>query len=88
MLRKGVYPYEYRDSWERFNEVYFPNINDEDYIHAQKVFQELKLKNLSGYHDLCLKSNILLLPDFFDNFRKMCLETCELDPAKFISAHG
>ena len=64
LLRKGVYPYEYMDSWERFNENTFPNkkdiysklyledITDEGYIHAQKVFEELKLKNLSEYHDL------------------------------------
>ena len=48
LLRKGVYPYEYMDSWERFNENTFPNkkdiysklyledITDEGYIHAQK----------------------------------------------------
>ena len=57
-LRKENYPYEYMDSWERFNETTLPNIKafyiklyleditDEDYIHAQKVFEELKLKNL------------------------------------------
>ena len=58
LLRKENYPYEYMDSWERFNETTLPNIKafyiklyleditDEDYIHAQKVFEELKLKNL------------------------------------------
>ena len=55
LLRKGVYPYEYMDSWERFNETSLPNkkrfynelskdITDKDHIHAQKVFQEFKLK--------------------------------------------
>ena len=51
-LRKGVYPYEYMDSWERFNELSLPdkkslcseliseNISDEDCIHAQRVFKE------------------------------------------------
>ena len=64
LLRKGVYPYEYMDSWERFNETSLPNkksfyselnledITDKDYAHAQKVFKELKLKNLGNYHDL------------------------------------
>ena len=37
---------------------------------------------------MCLKSNVLRLADVLENFRKMCLETCELDPAKFISAPG
>ena len=56
LLRKGVYPYEYMDSWERFNETSLPHkkavyseldledINDKDYVHDQKVFKELKLK--------------------------------------------
>ena len=53
LLRKGVYPYEYMDSWERFNETSLPDkkafyselnledITDKDYAHAQKVFKEL-----------------------------------------------
>ena len=52
LLRKGVYPYEYMDSWERFNETSLPpkkdfyselileDISDKDYLHAQKVFEE------------------------------------------------
>ena len=55
LLRKGFYPFEYMDSWERFNETTLRNkkafysrlyqdITDEDYIHAQKVFEELKFK--------------------------------------------
>ena len=56
LLRKGIYPYEYMDSWERFDETKLPNkkafyselnlddIIDEDYIHAKKVFEELKTK--------------------------------------------
>ena len=50
MLRNGVYPYEYMDSWEKVNVTTFPNkkgITDEDYIHAQKVFEEFKLKKTS-----------------------------------------
>ena len=58
LLRKDVYPYECRDSWERFNETTFPNkkafysklnledITDKDYMHSQKEFKELKLKTL------------------------------------------
>ena len=72
------------ESWERFNEVSLPNkkafysefiledITNENYIHAQKVFEELKLKNQGEYHDLYLKSDVLLLADVFENFRKMC----------------
>ena len=46
------------------------------------------MKNLSKYHDLYLKSNVLLLRDVFENVRKICLEIYELDAAKFISAPG
>ena len=64
LLRKGVYAYEYMDSQERFDETslpdkksfysefYLEDITDKDYIHAQKVFKEFKLKNLGHYHDL------------------------------------
>ena len=88
------------DSWEKFNETTLPNkkafysklflqdITDEDYIHAQKVFQELKLKKLGEYHDLYAQSDTLLLADAFENFRNKCIEIYELDPAHFLSATG
>ena len=34
------------------------------------------------------KSDVLLLADVLENFRKMCLEIYKLDPLKFISAPG
>ena len=95
LLRKGVYPYEYMDSWERFNETSLPDkkafyselnledITDKDYAHAQKVFEEFKLKNLGDYHDLYVQSDTLLLADVFENVRNKCIEIYELDPAHF-----
>ena len=86
LLRKGVYPYEYIDIWERFDETSLPekkvfyselhleDITDEDYTHAQKVFEELKLKTVGGYHDLYVKSDTILLADVFENFRNKCIE--------------
>ena len=56
LFKKAVYPYEYMDSWKRFDETTLPNkeafyselnledITDEDYTHAQEVFEEFKLK--------------------------------------------
>ena len=100
LLRKGVYPYEYMDSWGRFDETSLPDkksfyselypegITDEDYTHAQKVFKELGLKNLGDYLNLYVQSNILLLADVFENFRNKCIEIYELDPAHFLSAPG
>ena len=61
-LRKGVYPYEYMDSWKKFNETLLPDkkafyrklkiedIGNEDYAYAQKVWEVFKIKNLGEYH--------------------------------------
>ena len=59
LLRKVVYPYEYMDSWEKFNETSLPDkeyfyselnkehITDEDYLHSQKVWNTFKIKKLT-----------------------------------------
>ena len=98
LLRKGVYPYEYMDNWERFDEKLLPireafysnlnieNITNTDYRHANKMFKEFKLKDLGEYHDLYIKSDTLLLADVFENFRNMCVKVYELDPANFLTA--
>ena len=100
LLRKSVYPYEYMDSWKRFDEtslpdkkafyseLYLENITNEDYIHSQKIFEELQLKNLGDYHNLHVQRDTLLLADIFENFRNKCIEIYELDPAHFLSAPG
>ena len=100
LLRKGVYPYEYMDNWEKFDETMLPpkkafhsnlnleNISDENYAHAQKVWDVFKIKNLGEYHDLYVKIDTLLLSDIFEYFRNMCLDIYELDPAYFVSAPG
>ena len=100
LLRKGVYPYEYMDNWERFNETSLPNkesfysnmnmenIDDIDYRHGNNVFNKFKLNNLGEYHDLYVQSDTLLLADVFENFRNKCLEVYELDPAHFLSLPG
>ena len=57
-------------------------------MHAQKVFEEFRLKNLGDYHDFYVQSDTLLLADVFENFRNKCIEIYELDPAHFLSAPG
>ena len=96
-MRKGVYPYEYMDSWNRFNETSLPdkkvfysclnmeNITDIDYRHAMRVFKEFKMNDLGDYHDLYVQSDTLLLADIFENFRNMSLKTYEIDPDYFVS---
>ena len=60
----------------------------EDYINAQKVFKELKLKNLGEYHDLYVQSDTILPADISENFRNKCIEIYKLDPAHYLSAPG
>ena len=100
LLRKGVYPYEYMDSWEKFNETSLPikedfyshlnmeDIEDIDYRHGNNVFNNFKLNKLGDYHDLYVQSDTLLLADVFENFRDMCINVYELDPAHFLSLPG
>ena len=92
LLRKGVYPHEYMDGWDKFNETSIPgkksfysnltmeNITETDYIHV--------FNNLGDYHDLYVQSDTLLIVDIFENFRKACIKTYELDPTHFISLPG
>ena len=54
----------------------------------KKYGMYLKLKNLGEYHDLYVKSDMLLLADVFENFRNKCLEIYELDPIYFVYAPG
>ena len=100
MKQKGIYPYDYMDSFDRFNETQLPekqdfysilnndHISDEQYKHAQNVWDTFNLKTMGDYHDLYLKSDILLLADVFENFRKTCLQYYKLDPCHYFSSPG
>ena len=100
LLRKGVYPYEYMDGWDRFNEKTLPNkesfysslmmedISASDYVHVNNVFKKFNINNLGEYHDLYVRSDALLLADIFENFKMSCLENYGLDPTHFISLPG
>ena len=64
------------------------NISDEDYNHAQRIWKEFGVKNLGEYHDLYLKSDVLLLADVFEEFRNVCLKNYSLDPAWYYTSPG
>ena len=97
MKQKGIYPYDHMDSFDRFNETKLPvqqdfysilnneHISDEQYKHAQNVWDTFNLKTMGDYHDLYLKSDILLLADVFENFRKTCLQYYKLDPCHYFT---
>ena len=94
LLRKGVYPYEYKfnqtlpEKEKKISKINKENITDADYMHTKRVCRDFEIQNLGEYHDLFLKSDKLFLADVFGNFRKMCLKIYELDPEKFLSAPG
>lgn len=85
MTKKGIYPYDYMDSFDKFNKTELPkkdeiysilnnqHITDERHEHAKNVWKTFGLNNMGQYHDLYLKSDILLLADVFENFRKNML---------------
>ena len=100
LLRKGVYPYEYKDSWKRFNETELPSkdkfystlnledISDDDYTHAINVRNTFNINNLGEYHDLYVKLDTALLGDIFENFRNKSIEIDKVDPAYFLTSPG
>ena len=100
LLRKGVYPYEYMDSWKRFNEtellskdkfystLNLEDISDDDYAHAINVWNTFNISNLGEYHDLYVKLDTALPADIFENFRDKHIETDKLDPAYFLTTPG
>ena len=95
LLQNSVYPYEYMDNSEKFNEVplfekqdFYSHLNMEDitdagYVHPKRVSKDFEIKNLGDYH-LYVHSGTSLLADIFENSRNMCLKTYKLDPAKFL----
>ena len=100
LTRKGVYPYDYVSSMEKLSETQLPpkeefysklndeGISDDDYQHAINVWNTFKCKTIRDYHDLYLKSDVLLLADVFENFRKTCLHHYNLDPAYYYTSPG
>lgn len=93
ILSKGIYPYEYFDSFSKFDETQLPpkeefystlcecDISEEDYQHALHTWEVFNIKNLGEYHDLYLETDVNLLADIFESFRKTAHRNYGLDPA-------
>ena len=98
--RKGVYPYQYMTSTKIFDEDVLPpkaafyddlgeeHISDDDYLHAQNVWNVLNIRNLGQYHDFYMETDVHLLADVFDKFRELCMDIYDLDPAHFYTSPG
>ena len=77
--RKGVYPYDDMDSCARFDEsrlpwqdAFFSKLSDSpcsdaEYAHATQVWTAFECESMTGYHDIYLKCDVLLLTYFFEN---------------------
>ena len=97
LTEKGVYPYDYMNSFDKFNESQLPNIEDfysklyeegitdTQHTRATVIWDNFNIKNLGEYHDLYLMTDVYLLSDVFENFRDMCLNFYGLDPAHYIT---
>ena len=88
------------DSWERFSETrlsdkekFYSKLNDEhitdeEYAHAQRVWEAFGCKTLGDCHDLYVRTDVALLADVFENFRNLCQEHYGLDPAHYFTTPG
>ena len=100
LLRKGVFCYDYWDCPEKAADVRLPprvafysrlteeGVSLRDYWHAVRVWQQFGIRNLGEYHDLYLKTDVLILADVFEKFRRMCMKNYGLDAAHFFSSPG
>ena len=100
LTQKGIYPYDYMNSLEKFSETQLPakedfysklndcGVTDKEYEHTKIIWKEFELKNLGEYHDLYLKTDVLLLADVFEEFRNICMENYSLDPAWYYTSPG
>lgn len=100
MRQKVVYPYDYMDSFAKFNEKELPrsedfyrllndtHISEREYEHTQNVWKTFSLRDMGEYHDLYLRSDIILLADVFQNFKKTCLNYYGLGPCHYFTSPG
>ena len=83
------------DSWDRFKETVLPpkdsfysalsmsGVCETDYEHARKVWREFGINNMGEYHNLYLKTDIILVTNVFEALRNVCLSNYGFDPAYF-----
>uniref|UniRef100_A0A7E4VNE2 DNA-directed DNA polymerase n=1 Tax=Panagrellus redivivus TaxID=6233 RepID=A0A7E4VNE2_PANRE len=100
MRKKGVYPYDYMDSFKKYNEVRLPSISSfydklnskecsqKDYLYAKLVWNKMNCTNLRDYTKIYMSNDVLLLADVFENFRDLSLRVYELDPCWYYTSPG
>ena len=100
LKRKGVFPYDHFDGPARLEETQLPpksafysrltetDISDADYAHAHEVWTTFGMTAFAEYHDLYMKTDVLLLADVFEQFCSTCMMHYGLDPAHYYTAPG
>lgn len=100
ILAKGALPYEYMDSWGKFEERKLPPINaffsslsqktidQQTYDRLNGIWNHFECENLGDFHDIYLKVDVLLLTAIFQNFRATSLKQFGLDPCHYFSTPG
>lgn len=100
LIKKGVYPYEYMNSFEKFGERQLPTkenffstlsgegIGEKEWEHGQEVWKAFDCQNLGDYHDVYMETDVALLADVFENFRQLCMKNYKLDPANYYTVPG
>lgn len=95
--RKGVFPYEFMNSDEKYELTQLPSkddfysklrqshISDEEYAFAKNVWEVFKCKTMGDYNDLYMKIDVLLLADVMQAFRSMMMKSHKLDPAHYVT---
>jgi hypothetical protein len=97
LYARGIFPYEWFDTFNKFDDVELPprdsfysnlneeGITEEEYARARNVWTTFECQKFKDYHDLYLKTDVILLADVFENFRDLSLKTYELDPAQYVT---
>uniref|UniRef100_A0A1I7TZ65 DNA-directed DNA polymerase n=1 Tax=Caenorhabditis tropicalis TaxID=1561998 RepID=A0A1I7TZ65_9PELO len=100
LRRKGVYPYDFMDSFEKYSNTELPpienfynnlsgeNISNENYGYALKVWGETNCKTLEDYTRIYMINDVLLLADVFETFRNVSLKEYKLDPCWYYTSPG
>ena len=79
---------ELPDKEKFYSKLNDKDITDEEYEHAKSVWKEFDMKTIRSYHDLHMITEVLILADVFENFRKICMENYKLDPAWYYTSPG
>ena len=98
MTEKGVYPYDYISSFDKlyesklppqnafYSRLYNKKCSNEDYLQAKKVWSVFNCETMLDYHNVYLKSDVLLLADIWENFRSCCFKNYGLDAEYYFTA--